>query len=314
MARNKPTVQPSSRPTVYLGVDAGGSHTEAVVLDQSGSELARARGAAGAVNPENIPQAARAIIRTVKDALKRAGTKDAQALVVGAAGAGREKVRLELERALKKSKVTRRTRVTTDGEIALAHAFPDSAGILLIAGTGSIAYGRGGETQPGVRRAGGLGWQMGDEGGGYAMGRMALAVAGRALDGRGMRTAVTQELLKATETEGVDGLIAWAQTADRTAVAALVPAVLEAAAQGDTVARQLIDTTSADLAMLAAGLLRQFGSPAPDRVALSGSLLSPGSPVRTGLAAALSRVAPHLKILDTPIDPALGAARLATRL
>jgi N-acetylglucosamine kinase-like BadF-type ATPase len=142
---------------------------------------------------------------------------------------------------------------------------------------------------------------------------MALAVAGRALDGRGMRTAVTEALLKATDTEGVGGLVAWAQTADRAAVAALVPAVIEAAAQGDTVARQLIDTASSDLAMLAAGLVRQFGSPAPDRLALSGSLLSPGSPVRAGLAAAISRIVPSLRILDAPIDPALGAARLALR-
>jgi len=297
-------------PSVFLGVDAGGSHTEAVVIGESGAILARVRGEPGAVTSENLEKASKAIARTARAALKRAGTKaPVQAMVAGAAGAGRERLRAGLERALKALKLAKNTRVTGDGEIALAGAFPAGAGIVLISGTGSVAYGRDADGK--IRRAGGLGWQLGDEGSGYALGRMALAVAGRALDGRGIKTTVCESLLAATESTDLDGLIAWAQTADRAAVAALSPTVIEAADHGDSVARQLVDTAATDLALLAAGLLRQFNPGPPDHIALAGSLLAPGSPVRRSLTAALGRVASHLRILDTPVDAALGAARLA---
>src|SRR4030042_1026984 len=93
-------------------------------------------------------------------------------LVVGAAGAGREEERLALEAALEALRIAPRVHVTTDGAIALQSAFGDTAGIVLIAGTGSIAWARlpGGETA----RVGGLGAVLGDPGSGYDLGRAAL--------------------------------------------------------------------------------------------------------------------------------------------
>ena len=312
MTRKRPTAHPTNRPTVYLGIDAGGSHTEAVVTDANGSVLSRVRGGPGAVTLDNISRTSKTIAGVARDAAREAGaTLPAAALVVGAAGAGRQLVRTALERALKALKLARRTRVTTDGEIALAGAFTAGPGIVVISGTGSVAYGR--DAAGTIRRAGGLGWQLGDEGGGYALGRMALAAVGRALDGRGIRTTLSEELLHATGAADLDALVAWAQTADRAAVAALARPASAAAERGDPIARQLVDATSADLVALVIGLLRQFPSGAPDQVALAGSLLGSGTPVRMSLVTSIGRVAPQLRVQAQAPDPTLGAARLASQ-
>src|SRR5207253_2310896 len=97
-------------------------------------------------------------------------------------GAGRPQERADLEAALVQAGLARRVRVMADGEVALSTAFADGAGIIVSAGTGSIAYARDPAGQ--LHRAGGYGWQLGDEGGGYWLGRRALDGGARAADGR----------------------------------------------------------------------------------------------------------------------------------
>src|SRR5204863_8457287 len=106
--------------------------------------------------------------------------------VVGAAGAGRAQEQGELEAALVQAGLAQRVRVMADAEIALSTAFADGTGIIVSAGTGSIAYARDPAGQ--LHRAGGYGSQLGDEGGGYWPGRRAPDGAARAQDGRGARS------------------------------------------------------------------------------------------------------------------------------
>ena len=117
----------------------------------------------------------------------------AERVVVGAAGAGRAPERADLSAALIASGVARSAEVMGDGELALIAAFTGGPGILVNAGTGSIAYAR--DPQGKLHRAGGFGWQMGDEGGGYWLGRRALAAAGRAQDGRDDQSTLPTRLL-----------------------------------------------------------------------------------------------------------------------
>src|SRR2546427_7012138 len=91
--------------------------------------------------------------------------------------AGRAQEQAELEAALIDAGVARQVRVLADGEVALATAFGTGPGILVNAGTGSIAYAR--DPAGELHRAGGDGWQLGDEGGGYWLGGGAPGRAGR---------------------------------------------------------------------------------------------------------------------------------------
>src|SRR5207302_439222 len=121
-----------------------------------------AAGAPGAaMRPAGAARSAAVLVETARRAAAQAGVAlPGDAAVVGAAGAGRRQEQAELEAALVDAGVARRVRVLADGEVALTTAFARGPGVLVNAGTGSIAYARvaGGE----IHRAGGYGWQRGD--------------------------------------------------------------------------------------------------------------------------------------------------------
>lgn len=267
------------------------------------------------MEPGGEARSAQAIAEVVRDALAAAEVEsDTDALVVGAAGAGRETERVGLENALQQALgfPPPRLHVTTDAAIALEAVFHGQPGMLLNAGSGSIAYAR--DPAGVVWRVGGLGWQFGDDGSAYALVRAALGVVGRAADGRGPRTALTHRLAEAIGAGTLDDLIRWTQTADRAAVAALAPHVCDVADHGDVPARRLVDQAAADLADHLEALLRRF----PDRhsvpLALSGGVLSPTSPVRAALIEIVRERLPRIQVLETRVDPPMGALAMAAGL
>src|SRR2546428_12668936 len=136
------------------------------------------------MRPSGAAQAAAVLAETARRAGAQVGLDlPVERAVVGAAGAGRAQEQAELEAALLEAGVARRVRVLADGEVALATAFSTGPGILVNAGTGSIAYAR--DPAGELHRAGGYGWQLGDEGGGYWLGGRAPGVAARSHHGRG---------------------------------------------------------------------------------------------------------------------------------
>ena len=146
------------------------------------------------------------------------------------------------------------------------------------AGTGSIAVGR--DRQGKRRRIGGYGWQMGDEGSGYGIGRAALGAVSRAYDGRSPRTALTDRVLAITRSADFDALVRWAASASPAEIAGLAPAVLQVAAQGDPLAQGIADYAARELCQLAICLLPLLDVTPPVGVALTGGLLTNDVPLR----------------------------------
>jgi glucosamine kinase len=299
---------------LLVGVDAGASHTEAVVADEDLQVLGRHRGAPGAVRVGGAVASAEAIRDTVRGALDDAGLEASpDVVVVGAAGAGSDETRAELTEALAEvlgAQVT--VRVTTDAAIALEAAFADRPGIVLLAGSGSIAFGR--DAAGNVWRAGGLGREVGDEGSGYALARAALGAVGRAADGRAAATELTERLMQVTATDSAAALLAWAHQAAPHDVAALARPVGEAAVAGDAVARTLVEQAARDLALHVAALVGRFPPDEMVPVALAGGLVRPGSPVRDALVGLLTHDATRVDVSEEEVDPPLGALRLAARV
>src|SRR5690606_12669932 len=190
--------------------------------------------------------------------------------MAGLAGAGREPSRARAEEALRAMDLADRVRVGTDVEAAFADAFGAAAGeevaappevggvgrpaggsgasipgLLLVAGTGSIALGRGPDGT--LRRVGGWGPEIGDEGGGHWLVRQALGCLSRAEDGRGPDTALRRTIPSALGLERATDLAGWAAGATRREVAALAPVVMDTAASGDAVAAALVSDAAAAL-------------------------------------------------------------------
>ena len=249
------------------------------------------------------------IAEVVRQALAGAGRLTGDVLYIGAAGAGREPERDELRKALRAENLAPTVVVATDIEIALAAAFDDGPGIVVSAGTGSVAVGR--DRAGRQHRIGGYGWQMGDEGSGYAIGRAALGAVSRAVDGRSPRTALSDRVLAASRSENFDALVRWAAGASPAEVAALAPHVLDVAAHGDPLAQGIADYAARELTQLAICLLPVMELEPPVGVAVTGGLLSADGPLRRSVLASL-REEPALAPMEAPVD-AVGRRAPAAR-
>jgi len=303
-------VTPSS--AVFLGADAGGSHST-VVIGSPKKILGRADGPGAAMRPGGAAKSAAVLAETARRAAAQAGLDlPVERAVVGAAGAGRAQEQAELEAALVEAGVARRVRVLADGEVALATAFGAGPGILINAGTGSIAYAR--DPAGELHRAGGYGWQLGDEGGGYWLGRRALDVAARSHDGRGEGSTLLARLLGALGLQHFDDLVRWTATATPAQMAALAPHVLNAAREGEGVARRAVDDAARELVELTDVLARHFPGTGPVPVAIAGGLLLPQSPLTAAFRERLTTGLKRARLVTERIDPAVGALRLAAEL
>jgi N-acetylglucosamine kinase-like BadF-type ATPase len=151
-----------------------------------------------------------------------------------------------------------RLSVTTDAQVALTGATAGEPGIIAIAGTGSIAYGRNAAGK--VARAGGWGYAMGDEGGAYDIVRQALRAMLRHHEGWGSSTALTDTLLAATGARDPNDLLHRFYTPEypKSRVASFAPFVDEAARKGDTIAREILKGAAQSLAMYVAAVRRQL--------------------------------------------------------
>ena len=138
----------------FIGIDGGGSKTTAVVTDAAGEILARVEGERGRIDPLDPAAGAAALAALARAALSSAGQSEpVESMCCALSGAGRPAERSLLEKALSEQGVARTNIVVPDAEAALQDAFGTGAGILLICGTGSIAWGRSEDGR--ITRAGG---------------------------------------------------------------------------------------------------------------------------------------------------------------
>lgn len=298
--------------TVVIGVDGGGTSTHVIVAGTDGVEHASIEAAASAVAPGRAGRSADAIANAVETALAGedlAGTTVA-VLVAGLAGVGREEERRALQRALAKKELAEEVFVEPDAAIALADAFGERPGVLLVAGTGSIAYGRGPTGD--VARCGGWGPHIGDEGSGTWIGRRALSIVAAAADGREPPSALTGAILTAAQVNEVEELIPWAAAADNSALAALAPLVFTAA-QTDARANALADFAAEELVLHVRALARRlFGDERTEiPVALAGGLLQRGSLLRRKVEHRMKTAVPGAVVSKEEVIPARGAIKLA---
>src|SRR5688500_2876717 len=301
--------------SIVVGVDGGGSKTLVMVADERGAEIVSVEAGPSAVRPDEGDRSAMVIATAVRDALAAGGMSHVlpKVLCVGVAGVGRETERQALWQALVSADLAEEVVVHADATIALDDAFGEGPGILLIAGTGSIAYGRG---PTGARaRCGGWGPVFGDEGSGSWLGRRALSVVTAAHDGREPETVLTGAVLTAAQVDQIDDLIPWAAAATPALLASLAPAVASAAEAGDLRANALLSLAAEELALHVRTLSRQlFGDEqAAAPVAFAGGLLSRGTLLRKRLEHRLKSAVPGAQVSAEEVIPARGAVRGALR-
>jgi N-acetylglucosamine kinase-like BadF-type ATPase len=246
----------------FLGVDGGQSATVAVLGDGDGQFLGL--GSGGPCNHVKAAGGRQKFIAAIRESVSAAcraagldpGAIEFEAACLGFSG-GPEDKREILEQMLR----ARHLVVTTDAWIALSGATAGGAGIITIAGTGSIAYGRNGAGQ--TARAGGWGFIFGDEGGAFDIVRQALRAALRFEEGWGPPTALRQALLSRTRAGSANDLLHrfYTRGYPRARIAGYAKLVDQVAAEGDPVAVEILHGAAQQLATLAAAVRRQLFRP-----------------------------------------------------
>ncbi len=297
---------------LYLGIDGGGTHTVALLAGRGGAVLGR--GTAGPSNRQAVgtKRALAALDEAVSAAFEAAGrTRGTVASAcLGLAGADRPEDQAVIREWAERVRLAERVEVTSDAAILLAAGTPEGWGLVLIAGTGSIAFGRAADGRR--ARAGGWGHLLGDEGSAYALVMAALQAVARAADGRGPATSLTERLLARLGVSQPQGLIAavYRGGRDRADLAALAPLVVEAATD-DVVAARIVEEEAQELAQAAAAVTRQLGWAGPVPVALAGGLLLGSEGYRERVIRGVRSLGVQPAEVTLVEEPAQGAVQLA---
>ena len=300
---------------LVLGLDGGGTQTRVLAADLDGRSMGT--GAAGACNLAAVSpgEALAAALSAADDALERAGGSraDVASVCAGVAGASYTERRalflLGLQAAFPHAGVS----VEPDYAIALTGATGGEPGMIVIAGTGSAAYGENaaGETH----RTGAYGYLIDDGGSGYGVGREALAAVLRAADGTGAATALTERVLAALHLHSLSEIVpgVYGGGLSRVTIAGLSRTVASASEDGDTVARAILLRAGGTLAQLAHGItLRLFAEEAaPFPVVTIGGLWNAGDVLADVFARSLRRFAPAAVITPPLYPPVAGAVQRA---
>jgi N-acetylmuramic acid 6-phosphate etherase len=296
-----------------IGVDGGASKTMAVVLDRQGQE--RGRGSSGAANPYQVglEQAKANIMEAMQQAARQAGLglEQMAAVTWALAGVGRPEEREQVLTLGGDIFPNIPFRVEHDALAALVGGLGRRQGIVLIAGTGMIAYG---ENEQGVQaRAGGWGPLL-DQGGGYRLALDALQAVRQNEDHQAFPTTLTRRILETLNLEKVNGLVGWLYQPDRQVadIAGLAPLVLDEAAAGDLAAVEAAVQTAEALAGAVEAVARRLGNgDRPVPVVMAGSLLTQHHFYQDLVAQAIQTRLPLAQPLRPQADAAVGSALLA---
>ena len=294
-----------------LGIDAGGTKTVALLADADGRILGEGRAGAANLQTEGELEVEK-ILHTVIEHATDGRQVAPAAVCLGMAGVDRQDDAQIIRDVMRRLGFRANTLIVNDALIALVAGAGDSPGVVLISGTGSIAYG---VSAHGVAaRAGGWGPTLGDEGSGYWIGRRALAAVMRESDGRGPHTALTALVLRHFSLSRPEGLVAeiYHQPKGRRDIAALGAVVDQARADGDPVAIDIMSHAADELAFAAASVISRLemrGEQFP--VLLAGGMLKESAWLASGVRTRMAEVAPRATVGPLTQEPAVGAVRLA---
>ncbi len=292
---------------LFLGVDGGQSSTTALVGDESGRVIGIGRG--GPCNHAGKGEGREKFLRAVGGCLRAAGFEgvEFEAACLGFSGGAADKDATVRELIKAKQYI-----VTHDAFIALMGATAGEPGVVAIAGTGSIAFGRNGAGK--TARAGGWGYVFGDEGGGLDLARQALRAALREEEGWGPKTALRDALVSSAGATSANDLLHrfYSDEFPRERVAAFAQLVDRIARDGDAVAREILMTGAQQLATIASAVRAQiFDGIAPCRISYLGGVFR--SEILLGRYRMLMELEEGNQVADPVYGPAGGALLEAYR-
>jgi glucosamine kinase len=303
----------------YLGIDGGGSKTSCLIGNES-SVLGRGTGPGSNIVRTGEGAAREAFATAIQQACAESQIipQRITKTCVGVAGAARPQISEVVHRLLAEL-IGGEVEVTGDMVIALEAAFGTGPGVIVIAGTGSIAYGRNAAGQ--ITRAGGWGFAISDEGSGHWIGRAAISAAMRAWDqnedenqAANSVPPLAANILKSWSLETREQLVLAGNASPPPDFASLVPDVIASADSGDPLACGVLTRAAGELSAIAATVSRRlFSDVLSVPVAMSGGVFANSPLVREVFYNSLRSELPNATIMPTVVEPVQGALSRARR-
>jgi glucosamine kinase len=296
---------------IYLGIDSGGTKTRCALGDEMRLLATSMTGGSNVIRQGSAEakQALQAAVREVCTTAK-VDPQHITRIVIGAAGAARPAIAATITSFLAELTPASVT-VVGDMVIALESAFGAQPGVIAIAGTGSVAYGR--DASGKTARAGGWGFAVSDEGSGHWIGRRAVSAILRARD-EDRQTRLTELVLQTWGVASFDDLIQRANLQAAPDFPRLVPVVLRATEEGDQTARSLLAKAGSALAAITSVVLRRLAPKTPYvPVAMSGSVFRQSEDVRRVFYNDLQAGFPGIEVRPDLVEPVGGALALARK-
>jgi N-acetylglucosamine kinase len=293
-----------------LGIDAGGTKTVGLLADETGRVVAEARGTGA-----NLQTHGELEVEKVFDGILEAvGARgEIAAVCLGIAGVDRPRDEEVIRGILRRLGYRETARVVNDAAIALVAGAEERVGIVILAGTGSIAYGADREGH--TARSGGYGFLLADEGSGYWLGHQALRAAVRSADGRGPQSALAALVFESLGVGSVAEMVpvVYEKGLPKFRIAAHAGLVQQASDRGDAVATALLEEAALELSLAARAVAQRISlGGGPYRVVLAGGVFKacPSLPGRIERCLGL----PGAELVPLRVEPAQGAVALALDL
>ncbi|RLF00960.1 MAG: ATPase [Thermoprotei archaeon] len=297
---------------IWAGVDGGATKTLALVLSDKGEV------GVGISGPSNyhdvgLEKAVANIREAIEGSLKDIGELPVFAACYGLAGLDSPSDFKIVEKAIVEANIAEKNFVVHDSVIAIYGATGGEAGIIVIAGTGSVAAGI--DDEGNYVRVGGWGPLLGDEGSAYMIGREALARALKAYDGRGEKTSLLNRIKEKFGLSQVEEIIDvfYRKGVSVTEVASLAKIVSEEALKGDSVAIDILRKAAEEIGIHIEAVYRRLNMSGRVDVALIGGVFRAGELVLGPLRSYLSRKGIEVNLTKPRYPPAVGALIIALK-
>jgi len=299
---------------LYLGVDGGGTKTNIALMNDAREIVGE--GSGGPSNPlrVGVETAVANIAKAIDQACDSGGVSrgDIVAATLGLAGVRRQDIRERVRDSFATRFRVRKTNVTTDADIALYGTTLGKAGLVVIAGTGSVCIGVNDAGEKFI--AGGWGPVAGDEGGGRGIAGEALHAVAKASDGRGEPTKLSEQAAEYFRASNVDNLIGaiYAPNMDNSRIAGFARHVVETARDGDKVAVDILRDAGHELGTAVVAVLKKLGlQKRKIPIGCVGGIFNAGDLLTKPMSEVIERYAPNAYLTEPQMPPSHAAALMA---
>jgi N-acetylglucosamine kinase len=297
-----------------IGLDGGGTKTKCVITDFDFNPLYTCAGGASNFLIIGTEKVSESILSLVQESINHLNIseKEVSSIFIGTTGAGRitdaDKLKNDfIKYASSKGFSFLNFNVDSDARIALEGAFSGKSGALLIAGTGSIIFGK--DSSGNVHRVGGFGRFLGDEGSGNTLGRKGLTAIAKDFDGRSEKTSLTERLKKHFGIENSAQLITEVYR-NNFDMASFAPHVIEAAKDGDETAIKIIEDESDELILHVKSIYKMIGTEKLN-LCLVGGTIATENFYADLFRKKINEQMPYVQIIPPENPPEIGAAFMA---